>query len=198
MNKISFSSIKFAKNFFLYKIIYVIFTLYTKIMWKKRFIISSILFTVWSYILNLCIAGTGMGLWNMSTIYNPDQTKVINTEYNSSTINNPIEDWARRVTPDNAWLVGTDETEITDYMDALGQVLHVIQNVVNYALWILSLVALIYLIIHGFMILTAAGDDAKMKKWLKWVKNAFIAIAWIWLSWIIISFILWLINYIAS
>ena len=184
--------------FFYIKYSYVIFTSYKKNMWKKRFIISFILTVTWCCILNTCTAGTWMWLGNMSTIYNPDIWKVIDTQYNNSDINNPIEDWAKRITPENAGLVGSDSQEITDYMDALAGVLHVIQNVVNYALWILSLVALIYLIIHWFMILTAAWDDSKVKKWLKGVKNAFIAIAWIWLSWIIISFILRLINYIAS
>ena len=167
-------------------------------MWKKRFIISFILIVSWYFILNTCIAGTGMWLGNMSTIYNPDQTKAINTEYNSSTINTPIEDWARWITPENAGLAWADDTEITYYMDALTKVLHVVQNVVNYALWILWTIALIYLIIHGFIILTAAWDDSKVKKWLKWIKNAFIAITWIWLSWIIIRFILRLISYVAS
>lgn len=161
-------------------------------MWKKRFIISFILMLSGCFIFGICKAGMWLG--NMSTIYNPDITKVIDTQYNNWAIDNPIEDWAKRVTPEWAGLAGTD-TEITDYTDALGKVLHVIQNVVNYALWILSLVALIYLIIHWLMIMTAAWDDGKMKKWLKWVKNAFIAIAWIGLSRIIISFILWLINY---
>ncbi|MEI7557973.1 MAG: hypothetical protein WCJ45_03990 [bacterium] len=40
----------------------------------------------------------------------------------------------------------------------------VIKNIVNYALGMVALVALIYLIYHGFLILTAAGDDTQYKK----------------------------------
>lgn len=95
------------------------------------------------------------------------------------------------------WIVWTDE-EFDNYNEALTKILTVIQNIVNYTLWLLWVISVIYLLIHGFMILTAAWDDSRTKKWLKWIKNAFIAIAWIWLSWIIISFILRLINTFTS
>ncbi len=148
-------------------------------------------------------ANAGMWLGNMTTIYNPDITKVIDTNFNGSEITNPLNDWAYWVVKwdwgawEIEWLVWT-EYEITEHSDALGKILKVIQNVVNYALLILGTVALIYLIAHGFIILTAAGDDSKVKKWFKWIKNAFVAIAWIGLSRLIISFLLRLINTIAG
>jgi len=104
--------------------------------------------------------------------------------------------WSRRVFwqwNNTYWLVWTDQ-QFDDYNTALTKILTVIQNIVNYALWLLWVIALIYLIIHWFMILTAGSDDSKSKKWFKWVKNAFLALAGIGLSWIIISFILWVIN----
>ena len=136
---------------------------------------------------------------NTTSIYNTSGWKVINAQYDWSDISWPLNDWAYRIVNwewwswQLTWLVWTDQ-KITKHEEAFNKILKTIQNIVNYTLWILWVIALIYLIIHGFMILTAAWDDSKTKKWFKWIKNAFLAIAWIWLSWIIISFILWLIN----
>lgn len=132
------------------------------------------------------------------------KTNIFNTNINS-TINwtdnmeNPLNDWAFWIVNwewwngQLSWLVWTDQ-KITDYSNALSKILKTIQNIVNYALWLIGVIALIYMIVHGFMILTAAWDDGKVKKWFKWIKNALLAISWIWLSWIIISFIIWLIK----
>ena len=143
-----------------------------------------------------------MSLWNNQTIYNTEITSIVNTEYEWTTIDhNPIEIWISRITRWNNWngLVGVDtDNPITDYNIALNKILQIIQNIINYILGLLSVVAIIYLLIHGYIVLTAGGDDSKVKKWLKWIKNAFIAIAWIALSWIIISFILRVINTFSS
>jgi hypothetical protein len=69
---------------------------------------------------------------------------------------------------------------------------------INYALASLSLVALIYLMYHGFIILTAAGDDSKYKEGMKGIKYALIAIGGIGLSWIFISTIFRVVNSFAN
>ena len=172
----------------------------------KKAIILTLIASI-SIIMNLCFVSAqewGFSIHNQN-IYNRSLLKVLDTNYNWTPIDmNPIEVWIWHViiwedetNPQISWLVGTDQ-EITEYSDAMRKILKVVQNVVNYFLWLLWVVALIYLIIHGLMILTAAGDDSKMKKWLKWVKNAFIAIAGIWLSRLIISFILRIINTITA
>lgn len=168
----------------------------------KKTIIISIL-TVISILANICFVSAQEWWWmslSNQSIFNRHLVQVLDTNYNWVPMDiNPIEIWISDIiiwegwSSQISWLVWTDD-EITEYSIAMRKIMKVIQNVVNYFLWILWVVALIYLIIHWFMILTAAGDDSKMKKWLKWVKNAFIAIAWIWLSRLIISFILWLIN----
>jgi hypothetical protein len=53
----------------------------------------------------------------------------------------------------------------------------------------LGLIALIYLIYNGFLILTAAGDDTQYKKGLQSIKYAAIALGGIGASWLIISLI---------
>ena len=54
--------------------------------------------------------------------------------------------------------------KITTFDDAEMGTLDIIKSFVNYALGLVSFVALIYLIYHGVMIITAAGDDSKYKK----------------------------------
>lgn len=133
-------------------------------------------------------------LWNTSTILTTDINEVIDTNVWNSTISDPLRQWAfQAVSSDEwdyviGWIVGNDN-EITEHETALNRTLWIIKNIINWALWMLSLVAIIYLLAHGFIIVTAAWDDAKYKKWLKGIKYAAIAIAWIWLSWFIISWI---------
>ena len=165
-------------------------------MLKRRKIIAYILIITWCYTLNFCTAWMG---FEDNTIYNTGRENVIAPIDDPNDTWSILHVWSRRIfsTWNVEWLVWTDEA-IGNYNTALTKILTVIQNIVNWALWILWLIALIYLIIHGFMILTAAGDDGKVKKWFKWVKNAFLALGWIWLSWIIVSFIIWLINLFTS
>jgi hypothetical protein len=76
------------------------------------------------------------------------------------------------------------------------QTMNIIKSIINYALGMVWLVALVYLIYHGFLILTAAGDETQYKKGLKWIKFAAIAMAGIGMSWLIVSAIFWLIALI--
>jgi hypothetical protein len=96
------------------------------------------------------------------------------------------------------WWITNNEDQITSHKEAESQVMQIIKNVINYALWLLSLISLVYLIYHGFLMITAAGDDTQYKKWLKWLKFAAIALAWIWLSWIVISFIFYIIQWLRT
>lgn len=86
---------------------------------------------------------------------------------------------------------------ISNHMEALDSTLRVVQNIVNYALGMVWLIALIYMLVQWFIVLTAGTDDSKQKKWFKWIKNGLIAMAWIALSWIIVSFLLRVINTVA-
>jgi hypothetical protein len=130
------------------------------------------------------------------TIYNEDQGQYIE----ASDISNPIRDWAywainnENITNGKVEWLSTDYTQIEDYPTAQGKTLAIINNFINYALGLVSLVALIYLIYHGILMVTAWWDDAQYKKWLKWIKFAAIAIVGIWLSWILVSSVFWLLN----
>ncbi len=149
-------------------------------------------------------------LWDIKTIYTKNEWDAINTwldEEREVSIGDvdPIRQWAHHIInaysgDENSiaeWIVWNDK-EISDHTTAVTSTLQIIKNIINWALWMLALVALIYILIQWFIMLTAAGDDAKLKKWWKWIKRACIAIAGIGLSWFIVTFIFWIIRGLAS
>lgn len=85
-------------------------------------------------------------------------------------------------------------TPITTTYQAQNQTLAYVHNIINRSLSLLGLVALCYLLYHGFIIVTGNGDDAKTKKGWKGLKTAAIAIAGIALSWLMVSLIMYLID----
>lgn len=153
----------------------------------KKMIYITLIWLVW-----ICSAQLEIP-WE-STIFNSNQDQYIN----ANDISNPIRDGAYTAikSPDEnnevGWVQGISK-KIEDHTDAREKTFTIVRNLINYSLWILSLVALIYMIYHGIVILTAAWDDAKYKQWLKGIKFAAIALIGIWFSWIIVSSIFWLI-----
>lgn len=125
-------------------------------------------------------------------ILNENDQQVLNTQG----IGDPLRDGAYNIleswTGSLSWVVGVND-KISSHQNAQSKTMTLIKNIINYALWMLAFVALAYLIYHGFLILTAAGDDTQYKKWMQWVKYAAIAIAGIGASWILVSAIFWLI-----
>ncbi len=121
-------------------------------------------------------------------ILNENDQQVLNTE----NINDPLRDGAYNIINPQGWsgtlsgMAGTD-TKISSHQNAQTQTMNVIKNIINYALWMVGLVALVYLIYHWFLILTAAGDETQYKKWLKGIKFAAIAMVGIWASRLIVS-----------
>lgn len=71
-------------------------------------------------------------------------------------------------------------------------------NFINRVLWILWFIALVICLIWGFQMVTASGDENKYKKWFTILKQAWIWLVVIWLSWIIVRLILWLISTMRS
>lgn len=129
-----------------------------------------------------------------STIFNTNQDQYID----ANDISNPIRDGAYTAikSPDENSEIGGIQgisQKIEDHTSAREKTFTIVRNLINYALWLLSLIALVYMIYHGIVILTAAGDDAKYKQGMKGIKFAAIALIGIWFSWIIVSSIFWLI-----
>ena len=71
--------------------------------------------------------------------------------------------------------------------------LNVVKNFINFVLWLLGLITLILLLWWGFNMVTAAGDDKKFGDGMKILKNAGIGLAFIALSWMMVSMIFWVI-----
>lgn len=127
-------------------------------------------------------------------ILNENSQRVLDTQG----IEDPLRDGAYNITQswsDSLDVVSSDN-KISSHQTAQIQTMNIIKNIINYALGMVSLVALIYLIYHGFLILTATGDETQYKKGLKGIKFAAIAIAGIGMSWLIVSAIFWLIALI--
>lgn len=130
-------------------------------------------------------------------ILNENDQQILNTQ----NINDPLRDGAYNIISPVSWtgtlsgLVGVGD-KISSHQNAQSKTMDVIKNMINYALWMLALIALVYLLYHGFLILTAAGDETQYKKGLSGIKYAAIAIAGIGASWLVVSTIFWLIALI--
>ncbi|UFX82831.1 Mbov_0395 family pilin-like conjugal transfer protein [Candidatus Absconditicoccus praedator] len=91
-------------------------------------------------------------------------------------------------------LSGVAYEDIEDSEQAQSSTVDYITVIVNYFLGILSLVALVYLLYHGFLMVTAAGDDEKYKKGGAGIKYATIALIGIGVSWFFISLLIYLVE----
>ncbi len=111
-----------------------------------------------------------------------------------STDKNPIREWIDAVMDNLQWefLVEADSTFETSFQRVLAQV----NVIINYLLWLLGIIALIYMIYHGFKMLFAINDDNAFSKGREWVKTAAVALIWIWLSRVIVRFIFYILNLI--
>ena len=85
------------------------------------------------------------------------------------------------------WTTWTDENN-------WDEILNTAQRTINRILWMLSFVALVLCLRGWFQMLTAAWDDWKVKSWTKVLKHAAIWLAVIGLSWLIVSFIFWIVG----
>jgi len=73
-------------------------------------------------------------------------------------------------------------------------ILDTIKNAINRVLWMLSLVALVLCLWWWFQMLTAGGDESKVKSWTKVLKHAAIWLAIIGLAWLVVSFVFRIVN----
>ena len=77
-------------------------------------------------------------------------------------------------------------------------IIDVIKNVINYALWFLWLIALVMLLVWWFKIVTAWWDEGAHEEWVKVLKNAAIGIAFIWISWFLVTFIFYVFSLVTK
>lgn len=103
---------------------------------------------------------------------------------------NPIRGGASAIA-DGIW--GIKKTPISKFSDASANLLQVIQNTMNRVLWLIALIAVIYLIVLGIQILFNPKDE-EIKKIQSRISAALWAIGGVWLSRIIVSFIFYIIK----
>lgn len=96
-----------------------------------------------------------------------------------------ISEWSSAFSEDLHWIIITDEPE--NYSTSLWRVMSLIQITINWLLGILAFIALVYMLYCGFLIVSSGSEDKNSSKWKKWITTAAIALAWIWLSWLVIS-----------
>ena len=73
-----------------------------------------------------------------------------------------------------------------------------IEKGIKYILGLLGIITVIYLIYGGIKIVTAAGDDAQVKKSMKMVTQAAIWIVYIWLAWLFVMLVFGIVNYMTE
>lgn len=94
----------------------------------------------------------------------------------------------------NPGVPGSTTLNINSTTDIETKVLWNIKVAINRVLGLLALIALIILIITWVTMLVNARDDKAVDAWYKTVKNVFIALIFIGWSWLIVSFIFWVIQ----
>ena len=104
-------------------------------------------------------------------------------------------EWAWNV----VWEIeGINDFGITDNASAREVATNLVKWFLNYVLWLIGLVAMVYLLYHGFLALTAWANDEQSAKWISGIKYAIVAIFGLALSWFIVSLILYVIFLASS
>lgn len=109
-------------------------------------------------------------------------------------LDNPLRQWTTTLWQGIDNLVF--DQPIADSQTAQSQTLSFVRNIVNYFLWLVSFIALIYLIYHGYLMATAAWDDGQFSQGQQGIKYAAIAIAGMALSWFVVSMIFAVLDWI--
>lgn len=77
-------------------------------------------------------------------------------------------------------------------------IINVIRTFLNWVLGLLSFIAFAFLLYGGFQMVTAGGDSEWYKKGFTILKNAAIGLAFIALSWLIVTLIFYVLNLISG
>lgn len=165
-----------------------------KIMLKLKKIWLSLLWTILSvwitFLCNPCL----WALSNWNPIIPPTNTNT-DPKINQKNVSS-IEGWSHWMSEESKWILHLPKPG--DYNTWLWYVIALIQIAINRLLWILAIVALIYMMYCGFLILSSWSDETKAWKGKKWISTAAIALAWIGLSRLIVSAILRFITIMAN
>lgn len=118
------------------------------------------------------------------TIVNPEKDNIVDENFAGE--DGQIRDGMKWFWDQLRWVWKGD---LPDGVSAREALLSVVKSLINYALGIIWLVALIYLIYHGLMLLFKPWDDAQNESSRKAIKYAAIAIVGAGVAWFIVSII---------
>ncbi len=120
--------------------------------------------------------------WDDETqdIYNKEQDSVVDTNW----LDDPIRNGTHNAV-ENVWWIA--KADIEDSESAQNETKRYISNWINYFLWFLWLVVVIFIIKDGIILITSAWWDNGKKIALQNLKNYIIAIILIWVSYLIVS-----------
>ncbi len=164
-------------------------------MLKRLFQISIVLLL--SSVSASTFANNLLGKTKLNEILTTDQKEIIKDIWDQDA----LREWAyNAIHSDNQKIKNliNSNDQIKTQKDAEKKTFKLIKRLINYALGLVSLIALIILLIAGVQMATAAGDDKKF-----WAGKASLlkvarAIWWIAVSWLIINFIFWIIEVITK
>lgn len=119
--------------------------------------------------------------------FSQEQTRSSDPKISGSDITDvdPIGSWSKAIWNKSIWILNFPH--VTDYDTELWYFLALIKIAVNRILGMLAFIALIYMLYCWFLVISSWSDDKNASKGKKWIKTAAIAIAWVWLAWLIIS-----------
>lgn len=131
-------------------------------------------------------------------IWADDPDCVIGQDMRDITVS-PIEQGAWNPWTNLAGDAFTNQGEVlTDSEDAWTMAMNLIRGIVNYALWLIALVALLYLLYHGFLALTAGTNNEKMQQGLSGIKYAWMALAGVAVARFLISIVIFVLDLIIT
>lgn len=177
---------------------------------------KSILFLVWAILGTMCSLIPAFAqidtLTEEDTILNTDLGQAIDyddiqhgdTAYDPNDPNaaqwlNPLRDGTQKPVENVGGIISSTTTEKIDrYDDGQLRTLQLIKNIINYALWFLAFIAVIYVIYHWFQVVIAGDDEEKYKQALKSLKTWFLAIGGISLSWFVVTAIFYVISLVTN
>jgi len=151
-----------------------------------------------SLMASLALAGPDpSGIGPNNEILTTDRNDVVST---TDIDGNPIKQWVDQLINGAPWsdkqLIGNlirEGEDINTFEKSIGKALDLVKTIINYALWLAALIALIILIFYWIQILVHQWEEAG-KKAGEAIKKVWLALAGLAFSWIIVSFIFFLID----
>ncbi len=148
----------------------------------------------------LCSLTIFFAYWSVSASFNnipSDNYKNLNKDHQTivetDNIEDPLRDGSYGIAEKVQGLY-MKQGRLTTFLKAQDAALAYAQNIINWTLFIVWTVALIYLLYTGFQMITSSWDETKFKERTKRTRSALIGLLGIGLSAIFVNFVLYVID----